>query len=672
MKRLEVTRREVLARLGGGVLVLAFAPACVAQNRNSGGQANDRIAAWLHIGPEGKVTVFTGKVEVGQDIRTSLTQAVAEELRLPMDAIELVMGDIDRVPFDQGTFGSRTTPTMTPILRRAAASARETLLDLAAVRWSVDRSGLVAEGGTVRGSGHSATYGDLAKDQPFDKPVREVPLTEPKDWKVMGRPMPKVGGRAIVTGRHAYTSDLRRPGMLIAKVLRPSVLGEELVSVDTRAAERMKDVRVVRDGGLVAVAAPTLRQAERALQALQPEWRSTEQPQGDELFEILRGGPLAPNELTQRDGVQLRATYKVPYIAHVPLEPRAALAEWDGSKMTVHTGTQRPFGVRTEVANALGIPESQVRVLVPDTGSGYGGKHSGDAAVEAARIAKALGVPIRLVWTRREEFTFAYFRPAGVIELAASANTDGRLTSWEFTNYNSGGAGVQTPYDVPSPRTQSRQTRSPLRQGSYRALASTFNHFARESAMDELAHELGQDPVAFRLKNLSNERLRAVLEACAKAIGWPGSGKNMGIACGTEKGGYVATAVEIERRQTEFHVVRCVTVFECGAIVNPLHLKSQVDGCVLMGLGGALFEKIDFDKGQIVTDRLSAYRVPRFSDVPQMETILLDRPDLPSAGGSEAPIIAIAPAIANAAFRLTGVRQRTLPLDGILVRPRAT
>ncbi len=211
MKRLELTRREVLARLGGGVLVLAFAPACVAQNRNSGGQANDRIAAWLHIGPEGKVTVFTGKVEVGQDIRTSLTQAVAEELRLPMDAIELVMGDTDRVPFDQGTFGSRTTPTMAPILRRAAASARETLLDLAAARWSVDRSGLVAEGGTVRGGGHSATYGDLAKDQPLDKPVREVPLTEPKDWKVMGRPMPKVGGRAIVTGRHAYTSDLRRP-----------------------------------------------------------------------------------------------------------------------------------------------------------------------------------------------------------------------------------------------------------------------------------------------------------------------------------------------------------------------------------------------------------------------------------------------------------------------------
>lgn len=664
MKGLELTRREVLARLGGGVLVLALGPACVAQNRNQDGQGTDRIAAWLHIGADGKVTVFTGKVEVGQDIRTSLTQAVAEELRLPMDAIELVMGDTDRVPFDQGTFGSRTTPTMAPILRRAAATARETLLDLAVARWSVDRATLEVENGSVKGGGKTANYGDLAKDQPFDKPVRDVPLTEPKDWKVMGRPAPKVGGRDIVTGRHTYTSDLRRPGMLIAKVLRPSTLGSELVSVDTKPAEAMEGVRIVRDGGFVAVAAPTLRQAERALKSLQPEWRSTEQPKGEDLLEILRGATLAPNELTKRDGVQLRATYTLPYIAHVPLEPRVALAEWDGSKMTVHTGTQRPFGVRGEVANALGIPESQVRVLVPDTGSGYGGKHSGDAAVEAARIAKALGVPIRLVWTRREEFTFAYFRPAGVIELSASADSEGRLAAWEFTNYNSGGAGVQTPYDVPNPRTQSRQARSPLRQGSYRALASTFNHFARESAMDELARALGQDPVAFRLKNLSNERLRAVLEACAKAFGWPGSGKNVGIACGTEKGGYVATAVEIEQRDGEFRVLRCVTAFECGAIVNPLHLKSQVDGCVLMGLGGALFEMIVFDQGQVHTDRLSRYRVPRFSDVPKMETILLDRPDLPSAGAGEAPIVAIAPAVASATFSLTGRRLRSLPLNG--------
>ncbi len=664
MNRLELTRREVLARLGGGVLVLAFAPACVAQNRAGASQNTERIAAWLHIGPDGKVTVFTGKVEVGQDIRTSLTQAVAEELRLPVEAIELVMGDTDRVPFDQGTFGSRTTPTMAPVLRRAAASARETLVDLAAARWSLDRSGLVAEGGTVRGGGQSATYGDLAKDQPFDKPVRDVPLTEPKDWRVMGRPVPKVGGREIVTGQHTYTSDLRRSGMLIAKVLRPEVLGAELVSVDTKAAEAMEDVRVVRDGGFVAVAAPTLRQAERALQALEPQWRRTAQVRGQDLFEVLRGAPLASAAIGKRNGAQVQATYTAPYIAHVPLEPRAALAEWDGSKLTVHTGTQRPFGVRTEVANALGIPETQVRVLVPDTGSGYGGKHSGDAAVEAARIAKALGVPIRLVWTRREEFTFAYFRPAGVIELAASADVEGRLTSWEFTNYNSGGAGVQTPYDVPNPRTQSRQTRSPLRQGSYRALASTFNHFARESAMDELAEALGQDPVAFRLKNLRNERLRAVLETCANAMGWPGAGKNAGIACGTEKGGYVATAVEIEQAGGEFRVLRCVTAFECGAIINPLHLKSQVEGCVLMGLGGALFERVVFDQGQIQTDRLSKYRVPRFSDVPKMETILLDRRDLPSAGAGEAPIVAIAPAIANAVSRSTGRRLRSLPLTG--------
>jgi isoquinoline 1-oxidoreductase len=419
----------------------------------------------------------------------------------------------------------------------------------------------------------------------------------------------------------------------------------------------------------LAVAAPTLRQAQAALLTIVADWKQEpREPQSEpssNLFTVLKGGAIGPRRI---EGYSVVATYTAPYIAHAPLEPRAALADWDGKRLTVHTGTQRPFGVRSEVARALGLDESAVRVLVPDTGSGYGGKHTGDAAVEAARVSRVLGKPIRLAWTREEEFAFAYFRPAGVVEVAASVSPQGALESWEFHNYNSGGSGLETPYAVPSPRQQFHRSNSPLRQGSYRALASTFNHFARESAMDLLAKSAGLDPLEFRLRNLRNERLRAVLEAAAKEFGWgaakPGSDRGFGIACGTEKGGFVANAVEIEIAPTskEIKLVRCVTAFECGAIVNPANLKNQVEGSVIMGLGGALFEKIDFENGRVRTDRFSRYRVPRFTDVPAMRTLLLDRKDLPSAGAGEAAIVAIAPAIGNAVFNAAGQIQLNLPL----------
>jgi isoquinoline 1-oxidoreductase len=330
-----------------------------------------------------------------------------------------------------------------------------------------------------------------------------------------------------------------------------------------------------------------------------------------------------------------------------------------------------PFRVRGELARAFAVPEDRVRVVVPDMGSGYGGKHSGEVAVEAARLAKAAGKPVKLVWTREEEFTWAYFRPAGVIDVAAGARADGALTAWEAHNYNSGGSALATPYAVPNRRTEFRQTDSPLRQGSYRALASTANVFARESVMDELADAVGLDPLEFRLKNLRNDRLRAVLEAAAKRFGWgkekPAAGRGFGLACGTEKGSFVASCAEVEVAKDQVRVARVVTAFECGAVVNPDHLTNQVEGCVVMGLGGALLEKIDFQDGKVLNASLTDYRVPRFRDVPVLETVLLDRKDLPSEGAGETPIVAVAPAVGNAVFAATGKRLRSLPMapDGL-------
>jgi nicotinate dehydrogenase subunit B len=365
--------------------------------------------------------------------------------------------------------------------------------------------------------------------------------------------------------------------------------------------------------------------------------------------------------------VRLESRYTVAYIAHAPLEPRAALAEWNGDALTVSTGTQRPFAVRDELAEAFHIPAEKVRVLVPDTGSAYGGKHTGDAALEAARLAKAAGKPVKVVWTREEEFTWAYFRPAGVIEVKSGAGADGRLAAWEFHNYNSGPAAIGTPYDVPNKTIQFHPARSPLRQGSYRGLASTANHFARETHMDEVAHALGMDPLAFRLKNLADARLAAVFEAAAAKFGWgktkAAPGRGFGLGGGTDKGSYVATCAEVEvDKARRVRIVRAAVAFECGAVVNPDGLRNQIEGAVVQGIGGALFEAVHFAGGRIVNPRFSEYRVPRFPDVPALDVVVLDRRDLPSAGAGETPIAGLAPAVGNAIFAATGIRLRSLPL----------
>ena len=687
--RFALCRRRFLGTVGAGVVVLVVVRDGLSLEEQEPGEAEtlrasaDPISAWLHIGEDGAVTVFTGKVEVGQDIRTSLTQAVAEELGVPPVRITLIMGDTDHVPYDAGTFGSRSTPQMGTQLRRAAAAARATLLRLAAEQWGVgDASQLALADGRVvhRASGRSAGIGELTRGRKLVETIAaDTPLRPAERWTVAGTPLPKVKGPDIVTGRHRYTSDMRLPGMLVGKVLRPPSFGARLASLDTSAAEAIPGAVVVRDGEFVGVAAPDEATANRALAALRAEWETTSShPSHRDVFAHLRrtaagsgGSPGARGSIEAGLAAadeRHEASYTAAYIAHVPLEPRAALALWEDGKLTVWTGTQRPFGVRAELARAFSVPEERVRVLVPDTGSAYGGKHTGEAAIEAARLAKAARRPVRLVWTREEEFTWAYFRPGGVIDVKSGVRRDGTLTAWEFHNYNSGAAGIRTPYDVPNVQTQFHPADSPLRQGSYRALAATFNNFARETHMDELAARVGMDPLAFRLRNLRDERLRAVLEAAADRFGWsrwqPRPGRGIGLACGVEKGGYVATCaeVEVDRASGRMRVVRIVEAFECGAIVNPDGLRNQVEGAVVMGLGGALWEAVEFEGGRILNPRLSQYRVPRFGDVPPIDIVLLDRKDLPSAGAGETPIIAVAPAIGNAIYAAAGVRLRSLPL----------
>jgi nicotinate dehydrogenase subunit B len=688
IERLETNRRDFFRIAGGGIIVaLLLGDEAMAQRPGGrpGGAGPREIGGWIHIGEDSSITVYTGKVEIGQNIRTSLSQVVAEELHVPLKSVRMVMADTELVPFDAGTFGSQTTRQMAGQLRRAGAAAREALIDLAAESSKTERKTLtVAEGKVAGPEGKpSFTFGELTKGQKLMKVIGDSPTAKAENWKVAGTSPTKVDGRSFVTGTHEYASDVRRPGMLFGKILRPAGFKAKLMSIDLKPAESREGMKVVREGDFVGVVAATEKQAADALAAIKAEWQTPAQVSSKDLFTHLKdkavraggGGGFGRGGGTNQGSIEtglkeadqtVKATYTVAYIAHAPLEPRAAVAEWSDGKLTVWTGTQRPFGVKSDLATALGVAQDKVRVIVPDMGSGYGGKHTGEAAIEAARLAKATGKPVKVVWTREEEFTWAYFRPAGVIEVNAGVKKDGTLTVWEFHNYNSGGSAIRTPYTVANQKIESHTTDSPLRQGSYRALASTANTFARECSMDELAAAVKIDPLEFRLKNLKDTRMRAVLEAAAKKFGWgkekPAEGHGFGIAVGTEKGSYIASCAEVAIDAGKLRVVRVTSAFECGAILNPDHLTNQIEGSIIMGLGGALREAIEFENGQITNSAFSAYKVPRFKDAPILETVLLDRKDLPSEGAGETPIIAVAPAIGNAIFHAKGVRLRAMPM----------
>ena len=688
----ELDRRRFFQMLGSGLLVCLAVRSGVSQESGHGHNSQSEedlpkdIAAWLHINEKGEVTAYTGKAEMGQNIRTSLAQQVAEELRIPVWTISLVMADTDLTPYDMGTFGSRTTPIMGRRLRIIAACARSALVEMAATRWNVESALLSAKDGAVLNpqTQNVLSYGELTRDHQITKIINEnAATTPPAQWQLAGKAIPKVDGKAFVTGQHQYASDINRPGMLYGKVVRPSAFNAKLVSVETSAAEKLPAVKIVRDGDFIGIAAPTSAAAGKALDSIKAEWKAPPQPSSQELFQYLRHNPDTEKEASRQilgsvaqasasAHKLLSQTYTVAYIAHSPLEPRAAVAEWSGDKLTVWTGTQRPFAVQEELAQAFRIPVANVRVIVPDTGAAYGGKHTGEVAVEASRLAKAAGHPVKLVWTREEEFTWAYFRPAGVIDIKSGASADGKIVSWECDNYNSGPAAISTPYDIPNQRIEFHPAKSPLRQGSYRGLAATANHFARESHMDEIAHALGLDPLEFRMKNLSNPRLRAVLQAAADNFGWgklkPSAHRGFGIASGIEKGGHIATCAEVEvqhaadPKSQAIHLRRVVEAFECGAVVNPEGLRNQIQGAIVQAIGGALFEEIRFQNGRILNPHFSDYPVPRFKDVPEIEIVILDRKDLPPAGAGETPIVGLAPAVANAVFSATGMRLRSLPM----------
>ncbi|MGD8501426.1 MAG: molybdopterin-dependent oxidoreductase, partial [Phycisphaerales bacterium] len=690
--QVRLSRRAFVQLLGTGLLITVTEGISLGQRGRSRGAAT--VAARLHLNRDGTITVMTGKVEEGQGPRAQLTQAAAEELRVGVDRINLVMSDTGLVPDDGITAGSRTTPSTVPAVRRGAAAARELLRRLAAEQWKVDRSSLGVRNGAIthKTTRKTVTYADLAKSKDVAEAFRQsipsdVTLTPVSEWKALGTSVPRPNSRDIVTGAHRYPSDIVRPNMLYGKILRPPSYGATLESIDLSKAKAMKDVVVVRDGQFVGCAAPSSLRAARALEAVAKtaSWKTVPHPSSKEIFSYLKehartGGRSRPRTRGSTDKALadasnvLSETYTVAYIQHTPMEPRAAVAEWKDGRLTVWVGVDWPQRAQRDLARTFDIPLDRVRAIVPDMGGGFGGKHSAEASEEAARLAKAARRPVAVHWTRAEEFTWAYFRPAAVIECKGGLDDNGSLVAWDFTNINAGGSAIDTPYAIANTRILSASSDSPLRQGPYRCLAATANNFARESFMDELAAAAGADPLAFRLAHLENARIRTVLEAAARHFDWPARRRKVtdeigvGLACGTEKNSVVAACAEvrIDRKQREMKVHHVCEAFECGPIQNPANLTSQVQGCIIMGLGAALREEMRFEDGKILNASFAGYRVPRFKDVPKIDVHLINKTDIPSAGGGETPIIAIAPAIANAVFAATGIRIRSMPMCNAL------
>jgi len=681
-----LNRREFFEMAGAGLLIVATAPASEAQ-RGAGAGAGT-LDTRLHIGEDGFITILNGKIEEGQGALTELAMAAAEELRAPLDRICMVMGDTDRTPNDGGTAGSGTTPRSVPQVRRVAAAARALLLTAAGRQLGADAAGLEVRNGAVQFAGKTFGYADLARSPELAAAYKNVlpegtALTAVKDWQILGKPQVRLDARGLVTGAHRFPSDIVRPGMLYGRVLRPPSYGATLDSVDLAAAKKMPGVKAVRDGSFVGCAAPTAFAARKAMEAISAtaQWKTVEQPSSDTLFDYLKqhasqqGRPQAQGRGSVEKGLaearrRLKATYRVAYAQHAPMEPRAAVAEWQDGRLTVWTGTSNPGSVRQTLAEVCSVPAERVRVVVPHFGGGFGGKHTGEAALEAARLAKETGHPVAVQWTRVEEFTWAYFRPAALIEVEAGLDADNSISAWDFTNYNSGSSAIDPPYRIPNTRVRFMPSSSPLRTGSYRVLAATANNFAREAFTDELAEAAGKDPLEFRLSHLDNDRIRNVLKAATEKFGWlerrkkRRSGTGIGLACGTEKNSVVAACceVEVDPRTGAPRVIEFVQAFECGAILNPANLRSQVEGAIMMGLGPALREEILFKDGRLTNGDFASYAVPRFRDLPKLDVVLLDRKDLEPAGAGETPIIAIAPAIANAVFDSTGQRMRAMPI----------
>jgi nicotinate dehydrogenase subunit B len=698
-----VDRRDFVRLTATGLLVmLAIDP------KGAAGQETARLPtgrmgattdpnAYLHVGSDGKVTCFSGKIEMGQGISTSLPQLLAEELDVTVDAVEIVMGDTDLCPYDMGTFGSLSIRMFGPVLRQGAADARAILLKMAADRLQVPVERLVVKAGTVSDRTDpkkSVTYGQLTEGKRIERKVEgKVPLKPASGYAVVGKSAPRRDGRDKVTGAAKYAGDVVPPGgALHARILRPPSHGAEMSAVDVSAAEKAPGVKVVRDGDMVAVLHAHWDEADKALALVKATWTRHDPAVDDTTMydhfqktagpaaTVAEGGNLAEGEKLVGDVVE--GTYYDSYVAHAPMEPHAAVAAMTDGKLTVWAGTQTPFPVKSQLMQALKLPADKVRVITPYVGGGFGGKSASRQAVEAGRLAMLTGKPVRVQWSRQEEFFYDTFRPASLVKIRSGLDPAKKTIGlWDYKVYCAGERGAAQFYTVPNHRTAwtggwsgNSGALHPFAVGAWRAPGASSNAFARESHVDVLAAKAGIDPVEFRLKNLSDPRMLGVLNAAAKKFGWVPkplpSKRGYGVALGVDADTYVALILEVkvDRATGGVQVLRVVCAQDMGLVVNPEGTLQQIEGCIMMALGYTLSEEVHFKGGDVLDRSFGGYEIPRFSWLPKIEAVVLNNPNEPSHGGGEPALVPLGAAVANAIFDATGVRLTRMPMTPARVK----
>jgi nicotinate dehydrogenase subunit B len=679
------SRRDFLKKLGGGVIV-AFT---VGKLSILDGWANNpevamlNFNAYLRVKEDGRVDCYTGKIEMGQGVNTSLAQAVAEELEVSIYSIDMIMGDTELCPYDDGTWGSLTTRFADPPLRAAAAEARIILISLAAEQLKVATELLEAKEGIVyvkNDVSRKISYAALTKGQKIIQTLKDKPaIKKAKNFKIIGKPIIRLDAEAKVTGKAKYTGDIKLPGMVYASIVRPSVFGSKKLSVDASKLVDFEGAKLIEDGNLVAVVHSNSEIAYAAAQKVKVNWEAPElKVDQDTIFNYLEntlknpmihqeGGDLATGKALSKALVE--GDYLDGYKAHASIETHCATCYFEGDKLTIWASTQTPFGTRKRIAKALEMPLEKVHVKQILLGGGFGGKIADQQAVEAAKISKVCGKPVQLIWSRKEEFMLVGFRPAALMKVSSGVDGNGKLKFWNFDIYCAGTRGTTLFYNVENNRTRMFDDKSvhPFNVGPWRAPGNNSTTFARESHIDVTAYKLGIDPLQFRLDNLKDEKMLATLQLAAKTFGWDKPKKEdhgYGIALGEDAGTSVALIAEVsvDKLTGMVQPIRMVCAQDMGQVVNPHGATIQTEGGITMGMGYALYEDIAFEGGAIKTTGFSNYEITRFSKTPKISCVFIDKMDAKPEGGGEPAIICVGGAIANAVFDACGARVNCMPI----------
>ena len=686
---LNMNRREFLGLTGTGIFLFFFIGELPAFAQMPPPPFPADFNAYLKIGADGRISCYTGKIEMGQGVITSLAQMLADELDAPFDAVDMVMGDTELCPWDMGTFGSMTTRFFGQALRAAGAEARLVLLELASERLKTPVDALSAENGVIvdkRNKQRRVTYGQLAQGKAIERHLSgKAAVKNPADFKIMGKSFLRRDSKVKVTGKAKYAADIQLPGMLYAKILRPPAHGAKLIDVDLSGAQAVPGVQVVRDGDFIAVLHKYPDVAELALSKVKANF---DKPQSDldekTIFDHLvkvapagnvtqKGGNILTGE--QESSAVFERTYLNDYVAHAPIEPHAAVVNVQGDKATVWASTQTPYPARDAVAKLLGIPAKNVRLMPVFLGGGFGGKTMNNQIIEAVRCAKLSGKPVQVAWSRKEEFFYDIYRPAAVVKIKSGITAAGGINLWDYHVYFAGERGSAQFYSIPNHSTVVHNLGSvgapgshPFATGAWRAPGSNTNTFARESQIDIMAAKAGLDPLEFRLKNMSDQKMLRVLRTVADKFGWKPekspSGRGFGVACCIDAGTYVATMaeVEVDKATGAVNVKRVTCVQDMGLAVNPEGAAIQMEGAVTMGLGYALTERIRFKGGDIFDHNFDTYELPRFSWVPKIESMIIDDKNSAPQGGGEPAIVTTGAVVANAVYDAIGIRMFQLPM----------